>query len=158
MISAEISGPTGFAVPNAGGIPAGSCVGFPLAPLSIASAATVPTNPNPVTARNCRLVFMVCLRPASLLAPSHLHTFGCRLSPQCIHSQEFETKAHPYVQSSANHNIVAVVGLEITASLNCLIEVGNQRPQQVSVDGKTRCERRNRNVITILVNGYFTAF
>jgi hypothetical protein len=70
-VSIETSGPAGFAVPNAGGIPAGSCAGtsfgscgaiaapMPLsAGLVIPSALTVaPSNPIPVAAKNSRLVF-----------------------------------------------------------------------------------------------------
>jgi hypothetical protein len=70
-VSTETSGPTGFAVPNAGGIPAGSCAGTCVgfcsaiaAPVSLSgwfaipSAPTAaPSRPIPDAAKNSRRVF-----------------------------------------------------------------------------------------------------
>ena len=72
-VCAETSGPTGFAVPNAGGIPAGSCVGSCARALAIASGATaVPTNPKAVDVKNSLLVFITSLWRTSV--PAHRAT------------------------------------------------------------------------------------
>ena len=69
----ETSGPTGLAVPNAGGMPAGSCIGvwmegsgagdscssFLLSFTRHAGPDVAASNPMPVVVRNSRLVFMM---------------------------------------------------------------------------------------------------